>query len=107
MRMATLTTYAQVEAELAATASYDVNNSVSEAQRRAAALRRKLDFAEQSDEEGRKIRFNHEIVQSQLRDAVAYVRDQQIQTDAEKLKNPVVVHADFSTFGQYGGPRPQ
>jgi len=97
--MADLTTYAQVEAELAATAAYDANDSVSEANRRVAALRRKLDFAESSDENGRAITFNHQVVLAQIDQALAFIRAN--PTEAQRLANPDVVHADFSTFGRY------
>ena len=101
--MASLETYGQVEAELAATAGYDVNNDLSQAKRRVAALRRKLDFAEQSDENGNEIRFNHQIVENQLNQAVAFVQAQSVDTgtEAERLANPDVVHADFAGFGGY------
>lgn len=101
--MADLSTYALVEAELAATAGYDVNDSLSEAKRRVAALRRKLDFAEQSDESGREIRFNHDVVLKQLEQAIAYVRANVELTEEQRLANPSVIHADFSTFGGYSG----
>ena len=42
--MADLTNISGIEAELAATADYDVENDVAKAKRRVAALRRKLDF---------------------------------------------------------------
>lgn len=96
--MADLTTYAQVEAELAATAGYDVNESVSEAKRRVAALRRKLDFAEQSDENGRMIRFNQQVVLAQLDQALAFVRANEDRSETQRIQNPTVLHADFSTF---------
>lgn len=96
--MADLTTYANVEAELAATASYAANGSVAEAKRRASALTRKLDFAEQSDEEGREIRFNHKVILAQLESVQAFIRVMRDPTEAERLSNPNVVHADFSTM---------
>lgn len=99
--MADLTTYAQVEAELAATASYRSNKSVSEAKRRLDALTRKLDFAEQSDENGRMIRFNFKQVENQISAVEFYVRNNEELTDAERLANPDVIHSDFSTFGGY------
>ena len=101
--MADLTTYTNVEAELAETAGYDDGGDLSMAIRRRAALRRKLDFAEQSDENGREIRFNHQIVESQLNQVGAYIqsRANDIASDAERLANPNVLHADFSGFGGY------
>ena len=44
--MADLTTPVGIEAELAATARYDVDDDLDLANRRVAALRRKLDFAQ-------------------------------------------------------------
>ena len=99
--MADLITYTQVEAELALTAAYDVNNSVAEAKRRVAALRRKLDFSESSDESGRAVTFNQKVIQDQLNQALAYVRANDVLTEAQRLANPDVLHADFSTFGSY------
>ncbi|MEX2317060.1 MAG: hypothetical protein WD669_07905 [Pirellulales bacterium] len=46
--MADLTTLADIEAELADTADYDVALDVAKAKRRVAALRRKLDFPQSS-----------------------------------------------------------
>ena len=99
--MVSLVTYVEVEAELAATAAYDVTTDVSLAQRRVAALRRKLDFAEASDENGRKVEFNHIVVQKQLDQVVEWVRNNAVLSDAAKLNDPSVIHADFSMFRSY------
>lgn len=101
--MADLTTYDQVDAELAATASFRANASVAEARRRIAALTRKLDFAEQSDKNGELIRFNHQIVAAQLEAAIQFVEDNATPTDADRLNNPDVVHYDQTGFHNYGG----
>jgi len=98
--MADLTTYANVESELAATAGYDVDDDLSQAKRRVAALRRKLDFAESSDENGTKIEFNHAIVEKQLSQVLMFheIKKKETLSDAEDLANPSVVHSDFSTL---------
>ena len=101
--MLPLETYSQVETALAATAAYDVSGDVESAKIRVAALRRKLDFAEQSDENGKLIRFNHEVVQNQLDQALSYIRNVAIQSPADLLANPSVIHADFSGMNQYDG----
>lgn len=100
--MARLETYRDVEAELAATATYRSARSVSLAKRRQDALIRKLDFAEQSDENGQTIRFNHQVVERQLEQVVEFIEQFETLSRAERLSNPSVLHADFSTFGQYG-----
>ncbi len=99
----TLETPQQVEAELAATADYDVANDVGKAKRRVAALRRKLDFAAMSSEDGRSVQFQLQITENQLRQALAFVQANDSQSEAQRLANPNVTHADFSTFGQYAG----
>lgn len=99
--MATLDTFAQVDAELAATADYDVEHDVAKAKRRVAALRRKLDFAASSARDSQSFEFQQKIIQDQLNQALAYVRAQETLTDAQQLANPSVLHADFSGFGGY------
>jgi hypothetical protein len=101
--MADLTTYTQVEAELAATAGYDATNDTTLAKRRVAALRRKMDFAEASDENGRKIQFNFSVVESQLATALEWIKRAEFDSMAEsaKISDPNVLHADFSNFGRY------
>jgi hypothetical protein len=101
--MADLTTYDQVEAELAATAGYDVDYDVSLAKRRVAALRRKLDFAQQSAQGGQMVAFQMQIIENQLNQVLTWVRANDTPSDAQRLKNPSVTHADFSTFRGYGG----
>jgi hypothetical protein len=100
--MPDLSTYAAVDAELAETAGYDVERDVSQAKRRVAALRRKLDFASSSMEAGRELSFQQQIIQEQLNQALAFIRANEDVSDADRLRNPDVVHADFSGFGQYG-----
>lgn len=95
--MTILETYTQVEAELAETAAYDGN--VTLAQRRLAALRRKIDFAETSDQNGAVVTFNHEVVERQI----AKLEDFLAANAPDTLDNASVIHTDFATFGGYAG----
>jgi predicted ATPase len=99
--MADLTTYENVEAELAATADYDVAQDADKAKRRIAALRRKLDFAAESSRDGQALKFQQQHIENQLNQALAWLRENGDQTNAQKLANPSVTHADFSTFRGY------
>lgn len=96
--MADLTTYAGVDAELAATATYDTDFDTSLAKRRVAALRRKLDFASQSSQSGNQVAFQMQIVENQLNQVLAWLKANGDPSNAEMLKNPSVTHADFSTL---------
>lgn len=99
--MADLTTLAQIEAELAATASYDVDNDVSKAKRRAAALRRKLDFPQSIGHGEANISYFMQVIENQLNQALAFVAAYDTPSEAQRLANPDVVHADFSNFHGY------
>jgi hypothetical protein len=100
--MADLTTPEQIDAELAATADYLVTKDVEKAKRRAAALERKLDFPEIFGLDGDSTKFALQHTK-QLRDeAIAFVRANETRTDADRINNPDVIHADFSTFRGYG-----
>jgi hypothetical protein len=101
--MATLQTYSQVEDELSQTAGYRSSSDLSLAHRREAALTRKLDFAEQSDENGRMIRFNQQVVESQLNQVQSHIKVvlENSTTNASRIDNPTVLHTDFSGFGGY------
>lgn len=96
-----LVTFSGVEAVLAATADYDVTRDASKARRRVAALRRKLDFAASSGRDGQTIQYQQQVIERQLQQALAWLRAYDTPTDAQRLKNPQVTHADFSTFGGY------
>lgn len=101
--MADLTTLAGIEAELAATADYDVERDVSKAKRRVAALRRKLDFPQSTGRGEQNIAFTMQTIENQLQQAIAFVAGNETLTDAQRLANPSVTHADFSTFRGYCG----
>ena len=98
-----LTTATGIEAVLAATARYAVDRDVTLAQRRAAALERKLDFAQSAGRDGQDIRFDMGVIQSQLNRVYAFIQAHESLTDAQRLANPNVTHGDFSTFGPYAG----
>lgn len=100
--MATLDTLAQVDAELAATSGYDVEGDVSKAIRHAAALRRRLHFAQSSGRGKMNMAFFMQAIQDQLQQCLAWINaNNTSQTDAQRLANPSVTHADFSTFRGY------
>lgn len=96
-----LTTYAGVDVVLADTADYDVTLDLTKARRRVAALRRKIDFASEAKRGGEEYRFDVQVIQQQLQQALAFIGAQESQTDAQRLANPSVLHADFS--GLRGG----
>ena len=99
--MADLTTLAGIEAELADTADYDVALDVSKAKRRVAALRRKLDFPQSTGRGEQNIAFAMQAIENQLQQALAFVAANDTPSEAQRLANPDVVHADFSTFRGY------
>lgn len=96
--MADLTTIAGIEAELAATADYDVTTDVSKAKRRVAALRRKLDFPQSSGRGEQNVAFAIAAIENQLQQVLAWIAASETPSDASRLANPDVVHADFSNF---------
>ena len=99
--MADLTTIAGIEAELAATADYDVENDVAKAKRRVAALRRKLDFPQSMGRDQQSLQFAVQTIENQLNQALQFVQSSVSPSEAQRLANPSVVHADFSTFRGY------
>lgn len=100
--MADLSTLALIEAELAVTADYDVEQDVSKAKRRVAALRRKLDFPQSIARGEQNIAFALQILENQMRSALAFVALNTSPSEAQRLANPSVTHADFTTFRGYG-----
>jgi len=101
--MADLTTVAGIEAELAATADYDVENDFSKAKRRVAALRRKLDLPQATGRGEQNVAFYLQATENQLQQALSFVAANRTPTDAQLQANPSVLHADFSTFRGYAG----
>ena len=93
-----LSTPTLIEAVLAATADYDVEYDISKAKRRVAALRRKLDFPMSSGQGDQQMAFQMQVIENQLNQALAFVRANETPSDAQRLANPSVTHADFSTF---------
>ncbi len=96
--MADLTTLSGIEAELAATADYDVASDVSKAKRRVAALRRKLDFPQSSGRGEQNVTFAMQAIENQLQQVLAWIVGNETPSDSSRLANPDVVHADFSNF---------
>ncbi len=100
--MADLSTLTGIEAELADTADYDVALDLSKAKRRVAALRRKLDFPQSSGRGEQNVAFAMAAIENQLQQVLAWIAANDAQSDAQRLANPDVVHADFSNFRGYG-----
>ena len=71
--MADLATLAGIEAELADTADYAVTLDVSKAKRRAAALRRKLNFPQSTGRGEQNIAFAMQAIENQLQQALEAV----------------------------------
>ena len=96
--MAALTTIAEIEAELADTADYDVSYSIDKAKRRVAALRRKLDHPQSTGRGEQSLSFAMQAIENQLQQALTWLAANDEQTEQQLLRNPQVTHADFSTF---------
>ena len=101
--MADLTTIVGIEAELADTADYDVAIDVSKAKRRAAALRRKLDFPQSSARGEQNVAFAIHAIENQLQQVLAWIAANDTPSKAQRLANPDVLHAEFSTCRGYFG----
>ena len=101
--MADLSSYSGVESELAATSDYDVTLDVDKCKRYVAAIRRKLHFASASGRDGVTIQFQHQVLSKELDKALAWLAaNDAAASEAARLRNPSVLHADFSNFGPYG-----
>jgi hypothetical protein len=99
--MADLTSLVGIESELADTADYDVALDVSKAKRRVAALRRKLDFPQSTGRGEQNVAFAMQAIENQLQQVLAFIAANDTPSEAQRLANPDVVHADFSTFRGY------
>lgn len=99
--MADLSALAGIEGELADTADYDVAFDVSKAKRRVAALRRKLDFPQSTGRGEQNISFAMQAIENQLQQVLAFIAAYDTPSEGQRLANPDVVHADFSTFRGY------
>src|SRR5574337_1040098 len=96
--MADLTTLSGIEAELGATADYDVAVDVSNAKRRVAALRRKLDFPQSSGRGEQNVAFAIAAIENQLQQVLAWIAANETPSDASRPANPDVRRADFANF---------
>ena len=99
--MADLSSIAGIESELAETADYDVALDLSKAKRRVAALRRKLDFPQSTGRGEQNIAFAMQAFENQLQQVLAFIAVNDTPGEAQRLANPDVVHADFSTCRGY------
>jgi len=100
--MADLTTIAGIEAELVATADYDVENDVAKARRRVPALRCKLQYPSSMGRDQQSMQFAVQTIENQLAQVLAFIQANQPISEGQRLANPSVLHADFSTFRGYG-----
>jgi len=93
-----LTTITGIEAVLAATSDYDTTRDAAKARRYVAAIRRRLHMAASSGRDGQTLQFNVQVLESELRAALAWLRANDSPTEQQRLNNPSVTHADFTTF---------
>lgn len=93
------TAYSSYVDEYDATCDYDTANDVSKARRFIVAVRGMLRFSSSSSRDGVSMSHDPAILQDQLKAAIAWLAANTDPSDT----NPDVVHADFRTFGQYGG----
>lgn len=99
-----LITPEDIERELALTAGYDVNSDVDQAKRRVIALRRKLDLPMSAANESQEsVTLAMQTIENQLQQVLNWLAVNNTQSAAQRLNNPSVVHADFSTFRGYAG----
>lgn len=96
-----LTTVAGIETVLAATSDYDTTRDAAKARRHIAALRRRLHFAASSGRDGQSLSFNVQVLREELKSALAWLAANEDRTEAQRLANPQMTHADFSTFRGY------
>lgn len=101
--MAELRTWEQIQLELAASVSWMSQRSVALAKRRLDATLAALTYPSTTDERGQRIEFTHQSWQQERDMLIAFLAANDVQSASEQLSNPSVLHADFSTFGQYGG----
>jgi hypothetical protein len=85
--MADLTTLLGIEAELAATADYDITLDVSKAKRRVAALRRKLDFPQSTGRGEQNIAFAMQAIENQLQQVRAWIAANETPSEVQRLAN--------------------
>lgn len=98
---AALYTLVDVDLELALTADYRATSDTDKASRRVTALTRKLDFPESAGKDQESARLAMQTIENQLQQVQRWLDANTDQTDAQQLRDPSVVHADFSNFRGY------
>jgi hypothetical protein len=98
--MADLLTIAQVNAELAATAAYDVDNDLALAKRRVAALRRKMDFAQQMGRDSQLVAFDLQRTENQLAEVKQWLAANGGASN-DATKSASCIHADYSDIARF------
>jgi len=101
--MADLSTPALIKTEYLATSRYDVDDDLDLAKRHVAVLRALLLQPQTSARESDSLGFNQDMILEMLDAAKAFVAAKAPQSEANRLANPSVVHADFSQTGKYYG----
>ena len=97
--MADLTTLSGIDAELIATTRYAVNNDLDLAYRRLDALMvRTTTFASVASRNSQSLQFDMQNFREDLAKVEQFIRSAKTPTDAQRLANPSVTHADFSTI---------
>jgi hypothetical protein len=104
--MPAFTTFAEAQAELIATADYDVEADVAKAKRYVAAARALITFNSLGTRDGTTLQFDMQQIANLMNQAIAYVAANSTPSEAQRLANPSVVHADWSGFGNYGANGP-
>lgn len=97
-----LFTPAEIDNELALTADFEATEDVDKARRRLTALTRKLDLPEMASKDQESVRLAVLEIHAQQQFVRNWIVANSDPSDAQKLRNPSVVHADFSTFRGYG-----
>lgn len=96
------TTIAGIDAIIADTGAYDQTGSSEDAWRRIRAIRQKIHLTPQSSgRDGMQITFAIQVLKDEEQQVLAWINANSTPTDAQRLNNPSVTHADFSTFREY------
>jgi hypothetical protein len=102
--MADLTTPEGIKAEILATIGYDVDDDLDLAKRFAKAVRAQILTLAQSASSGDdSYALAIAAAERQFEQALSFVAAKSSQSEADRLANPSVIHADFSGTGKYAG----
>lgn len=99
--MPDITTFSEAQAAYVQASDYDVVHDVAQARRFIVAARALLGFAASAARDGTSLGFDLARVEQQLQDARVWLAANEQASEAQRLANPDVTHADFSTFRGY------